>query len=54
MVNRLRMLIDRMSGKAPKGAKRSPKWRKVRAAISRVIMFVLFVEPRISLRCIIF
>jgi len=27
----IKTLTDRMTGKAPKGAKRSPKWRKVRA-----------------------
>lgn len=26
----IEQLLDRVSGKAPKGAKRSPKWRKVR------------------------
>ncbi len=26
----IKTLTDRVSGKAPKGAKRSPKWRKVR------------------------
>jgi len=28
----IQTLLDRIQGKAPKGAKRSPKWRKVRNA----------------------
>ncbi len=29
-MNIVKILTDRISGKAPKGAKRSPKWRKLR------------------------
>lgn len=31
MINALQYLIDRVKGKAPKGARRSPKWRDVSA-----------------------